>query len=101
VILNNDKPPLVTFDVGFRYLCNMSTAEEIKQSLHQLIDQINDESKLRVVYSAFGENQDWWDDLTDSDKESIQIGLDQLEKGNSMDYNDVKKKADSILGRCD
>jgi predicted transcriptional regulator len=77
----------------------MSTAEEIKLSLHQIIDAINDESQLRVVHSALVDEKDWWNELTEEDKTSIQTGLDQLENGETVPYSEVKKKVDILLGR--
>ena len=77
----------------------MSTAEQIKLSLHQLIDGITDESRLKVVHSALQNDGDWWDELTEADRKSVETGLNQLKNGETIHYSEVKKKADALLRR--
>lgn len=79
-----------------------STAE-IKNYLHKLIVETDDESILSKVQAYFntlkGMNIDWWDTISDKEKDAINIGLRQLENGEGIPHEEVKKKADKILGR--
>jgi hypothetical protein len=76
---------------------------EIKNYLHKLIVETNDEailSKVKTYFTALrGENIDWWDMISDQEKEAINLGLQQLEKGEGIPHKDVQRKADKLLGR--
>ncbi len=80
----------------------MSTAE-LKNYLHKLIVETDDESILSKVQAYFttlkSENVDWWDTISDKEKETINIGLQQLENGEGISHEEVKRKADELLGR--
>lgn len=81
---------------------NASTAE-IKNYLHKLIVETDDESILTQVQAYFtnlkSKNADWWDTLSDQEKQTIHIGLKQLENGEGIPHQEVKRKADKLLGR--
>jgi len=81
---------------------NPSTAE-IKNYLHKLIVETDDESILSKVQAYFntlkGKNTDWWDTISDQEKDAINLGLRQLENGEGIPHEEVRKKADKILGR--
>ena len=82
----------------------MSTkTSEIKNYLHKLIVETDDESILSKVQAYFntlkGKNIDWWDTISDQEKDAIDIGLRQLENGEGIPHEEVRKKADNILGR--
>ena len=83
---------------------NASTAE-IKNYLHKLIVETDDENILSKVQSYFttlkGKNVDWWDMISDQEKDAINTGLKQLENGEGIPHEEVRKKADKILGRKD
>ena len=76
---------------------------EIKNYLHKLIVETDDESILSKVQSYFttlkSENVDWWDTISDQEKDAINIGLQQLENGEGIPHEDVKRKVDKLLGR--
>ncbi|MBD3183541.1 hypothetical protein GF312_14700 [Candidatus Poribacteria bacterium] len=76
---------------------------EIKNYLHKLIVETDDETILSKVQAYFntlkGKNIDWWDTISDHEKDAINIGLRQLENGEGISHEEVKKKADKILGR--
>jgi predicted transcriptional regulator len=46
-----------------------------------------------------GKNIDWWDTISDQEKDAINLGLKQLENGEGIPHEEVRKKADNILGR--
>lgn len=81
---------------------NASTAE-IKNYLHKLIVETDDESILNKVQAYFmtlkSKNLDWWDTISDQEKEAINIGLQQLENDEGITHEEVKRKADKLLGR--
>jgi predicted transcriptional regulator len=81
---------------------NASTAE-IKNYLHKLIVETDDESILIKVQAYFttlkSKNVDWWDTISSLEKEAINIGLQQLENGEGIPHEEVKRKVDNLLGR--
>lgn len=81
---------------------NASTAE-IKNYLHKLIVETDDESILSKVQAYFttlkSKNVDWWDTISKQEKEAINIGLQQLENGEGIPHEEVKRKVDKLLGR--
>lgn len=79
-----------------------STAE-LKSYLHKLIVETDDESVLTKVQAYFtslkSKNVDWWDTISDQEKDAINIGLQQLENGEGIPHEEVKRKVDKLLGR--
>ena len=79
-----------------------STAE-LKSYLHKLIVETDDESVLSKVQAYFtslkSKNVDWWDSISDQEKDTISIGLQQLEDGEGISHEAVKRKVDKLLGR--
>ena len=80
-----------------------SNTAEIKNYLHKLIVETDDESILSKVQAYFNtlkdKNIDWWDTISDKEKDAIKLGLRQLENGEGIPHEEVRKKADNILGR--
>jgi predicted transcriptional regulator len=76
---------------------------EIKNYLHKLIVETDDENILSKVQAYFttlkGKNIDWWDTISEQEKDAINIGLRQLENGEGIPHEEVRKKANKILGR--
>jgi predicted transcriptional regulator len=81
---------------------NASTAE-IKESLHKFITETNDESILKKVQAYFttlkSKHIDWWDTISEQEKEAINIGLQQFDNGEGIPHEEVKRKVDKLLGR--
>lgn len=44
---------------------------------------------LAVKKSA---QEDWWDEISNDEKQQIQIGLEQVEKGQTIPHEEVMKK---------
>lgn len=80
-----------------------SSTAEIKNYLHKLIVETDDEIILSKVQAYFttlkSKNVDWWDTISDQEKEAINMGLQQLENGEGIPHEEVKRKADELLGR--
>ena len=68
----------------------MGTAEFnlLREELIQWIKSLNDSKLLNflnsVKLSTTNPNQDWWDDLTEEQKQNIQVGLKDLNEGNTI-----------------
>ena len=81
---------------------NPNTAE-IKNYLHKLIVETDDESILSKVQAYFttlkSKQVDWWETISDQEKEAINRGLQQLENGEGIPHEEVKRKVDKLLGR--
>ena len=81
----------------------MSTVE-LKLSLHQLIDGVSDNSVLEAVYTLLSKataNQeaDWYNSLSDEDKASIELGIQQADRGEFISHKQVMLEVDKLLGR--
>lgn len=81
---------------------NTNTAET-KNYLHKLIVETDDVNILNKVQAYFttlkNQNVDWWDVIPDQEKNAINLGLKQLKRGEGIPHEDVKRKADKLLGR--
>ncbi len=81
---------------------NTSTAET-KNYLYKLIVETDDETILSKVQEYFttlkNKKLDWWDTISNKEKESINIGLRQIENGEGIPHKEVKLKVDKLLGR--
>ena len=81
---------------------NTNTAE-IKNYLHKLIVETDDETILTKVQAYFTtlkeKNIDWWDMISDQEKKDIKKGLQQLKNGEGIPNEQVKRKVDKLFGR--
>ena len=74
----------------------VSNPAEIKLKLFRFIDNLSD-SKLRNFYNFFIENQpekteDFWNLLTDWEKDDINEGIRDLDNGKHKEINQVLSK---------
>ena len=78
----------------------MSTAE-LKQNIINLLQSTEDESKLIVAYNALKKDNehDWWDDLTDEQKASVEKGIKQADNGELIPHNEARKQIDALLAK--
>jgi predicted transcriptional regulator len=78
----------------------MSTSE-LKSNLHQLIDNISDQSVLEAVYTLLSGNRtdatDWWDALSEDQKKSIELGLKDAEDGRTIPHDEVMQEVRNLL----
>ncbi len=76
---------------------------EIKNKLYKLITETDDENILSRVQDYLitlkSKNVDWWDTISDQEKDAIDIGLKQIENGEAIPHEEVKRKVDKLLGR--
>ncbi|MCD0468317.1 MULTISPECIES: hypothetical protein [unclassified Flavobacterium] len=67
--------------------------EARKYQFIQKLVKVEDESVLEKLELILNANQnDWFDELSDSEKVEIQIGLDQAEKGEFVSHEEVMKR---------
>lgn len=74
----------------------------LKNEIHRLVVQTDDEQVLRQVKSVFEmllheEEADWWDALSEKEKILIQRGLEQLNLGESIAHEVVRAEIDQML----
>lgn len=78
----------------------MNTAE-LKSDLHRLIVETNDINVLFDIRQYFlklkAKDVDWWDLISTEQKESIQKGIEQLEKGEGLAHQKVRQKVNKLL----
>lgn len=66
---------------------------KLKEELHQIIDQVNDEAALYQVRSVL-ESQtghDWADDMSDELREALERSIAQADAGNVISHEEVMK----------
>lgn len=68
----------------------MSTAE-LKYSLFKAIDSINDGKVLKDIYSFITKktDTDFWDELSQEEKDAIEEGIAQAERGELISHEEV------------
>ena len=81
----------------------MNTAE-LKNYLHQLVVETNDENILTKVKEYFtslsrGNELDWWDQISEKQKFEIEVGVTQLKNGQGNSDPEVRNKVDVLLKR--
>ncbi len=70
---------------------------QIKTQLHNAIDNISDVNMLKAIYTIVSkflksEKKDFYDELSKEEKEAIEEGIAQLDKGETVSYQEVKKE---------
>lgn len=73
----------------------MPTLSDLRKGLHELVDNITDESALAICKQILEreqqKEQDLWDKLSEDEKAGIERGLGDVEAGNVYTYEEVKK----------
>lgn len=74
----------------------MVVTEQIKNRLHRLIDEENDPARLETIQAFLlgekPESGDFWDDLTEADKASIEAGIADADAGRVVSWEEIKKR---------
>jgi hypothetical protein len=74
---------------------------ELKNNLHRLVVETDDVSILEKVQEYFGKLKsnptDWWETLSLNEKESIERGLQQLDRGERIPHSEVRQKVKELL----
>ncbi len=76
---------------------------KIKQNLHTLIDNLQDVRTLKLVHEAVCEiiedKRIKWNSLSENERRSIETGIEQLDKGEKINYKDIKKEFPEWIGK--
>lgn len=78
------------------------SASDIKLNLLKLILETEDTEileELTAYFRALRSKSDWWKEISDKEKALVKIGLDQLEKGEGIPYENIRDKARQLLGK--
>lgn len=73
-------------------------AEKLK--LIEWLVSLRDETtieKLKFLRENLSDTTDWWDTISESEKESIDRGIKDIENGKTIPHSEVKKKYDKWL----
>jgi len=71
--------------------------QSLKSEIYRKLDEL-DEDQLQVVnemvtaYLKQTDEEEQWDTLSDEDKAAIEEGLEQVEKGMTVPYDEVRKR---------
>ncbi|MFN0216713.1 MAG: hypothetical protein ACKVT2_20845 [Saprospiraceae bacterium] len=80
----------------------MATSE-LKNDLHRMVDDTNDPLILKEIAALFAalreEGGDWWDLISDEEKEKIELGRAQAAAGQTVPHEVVRAKAQRIIGK--
>ena len=73
----------------------MSKAE-LKLKIIQMVGSLEEETLLREVYKLLDSgntfpNDDWWAQLSEDQKKGLQEGIDALDRGDHLTYEEVRK----------
>ena len=70
------------------------TTFEVKNNLHLLVDNVQDSSVLQRAFAVLSgyDDTDFWDELSDEDKKSIDRGLADVAANRVKGYDEVMKK---------
>ena len=71
--------------------------EAVRLRLINWISQLEDEILLKKIESFRIGQKNGWDDLSFEDQQAIEDGLNQLNEGKSVSYNDVRNEIESLL----
>jgi len=76
---------------------------ELKNDLHRMVDETNDPLILKEIAALFAalreEGGDWWDLISEEEKEKIELGRAQVAAGQTVPHEVVRAKAQLIIGK--
>ena len=69
---------------------------ELRTDLHNMIDKINDSNVLNAVKTLLAgkatKQPDWWDTISDEEREEIEQGLAEADRGEVIPHEEVMAK---------
>ncbi len=68
--------------------------ESIKLELIEWLSKLEDDETINYlkIVKESRSSDDWWNDLTDIQKEGIERGLRDIDKGNTTSHDQIKSK---------
>lgn len=76
------------------------SAAELKNDLIKIIINTDDMAFLQQVKDFFKKHKnstDWWEEISDQEKEMIERGLKDVEEGKVVAHEDVRAEINKIL----
>ncbi|MCB0837883.1 MAG: hypothetical protein KDD99_14520 [Bacteroidetes bacterium] len=75
------------------------SAELLRKSIYALIEQVEDVEFLAAMYKIIKSSRpdDWWEQISPTEKKLIKKGLSELEKGEYFSHDDVMAEVNKIL----
>jgi len=64
----------------------------IKEELHQLVDNCDNELLLEEARELLRSNKDWWEELSETDKNLIMESEVQYGKGNFVNHQELMQR---------
>lgn len=72
--------------------------ETKKLALIQWLTSLNDVSMIdKIIELKQEETKDWWNEISDEEKESIEKGLSDAESGKLKPHSEIRKKYEKWL----
>ncbi|MBN2681092.1 MAG: hypothetical protein JXR58_01165 [Bacteroidales bacterium] len=71
----------------------------VQTKKYQLIEWITSIQDTRLINKLvkIAEETDWWDNISDAEKTSINRGLQDLEEGKCLDHSEARKQYEKYL----
>jgi predicted transcriptional regulator len=69
----------------------MSIAE-LKEEIHKIVDRTNDEEILENYLEMMNSETDFWDELTEQQKQNVLEAKKQCENGETISHEDALKE---------
>ena len=70
--------------------------KELRADLHNMIDKISDHNVLTAVKTLLSgkvdKESDWWDTISEEEREEIQQGIKEANRGEVMPHEEVFKR---------
>ena len=93
-----------------QYIFDVPNTQEAKTLLNIIIatgyfkqvKMVNTNNKSKIPNKKninINDTTDWWDTISEIEKQNIEIGLKQLDAGENVEYKDIKQKVNLLLGR--
>jgi hypothetical protein len=74
---------------------------DLKQEIYNYLnftDDVEILTKVRGILSEQSQKTDWWDELTEKQKEMIKVGTEQLNRGEGIPHEIVMAKMNAKYG---
>ncbi|MDZ7741014.1 MAG: hypothetical protein U5Q03_04510 [Bacteroidota bacterium] len=74
---------------------NIMGHEAIKLELIEWLTKLDDNETieyLKIVKDSKSNDNDWWDDLSDIQKQGIERGLNDIKNGRTISHDEVKSR---------
>lgn len=88
----------IFFIIFVTVFLSIVATSQLKSTLHQLIDNSKNEKLLSIVYELLSSDHqnanslDWYDTLTNAQKEEIETALQELQSNKGIPHKEVMSK---------